>query len=97
MSALVAAARLTAVHELCDGTPPTNRSPHHPGQTEEGLLEYFEAIVTGADGAQRDAEAVAVLLRMDVKALLNERGSTFSDWSVSGEGGGRGGRGPVDM
>ena len=52
-------------------------------QTEEGLLEYFEAILSGADGAGRDAESVAVLLRMDVKALLNERRVSFADWWVS--------------
>ncbi|KAF0299679.1 Glutamyl-tRNA(Gln) amidotransferase subunit B, mitochondrial [Amphibalanus amphitrite] len=51
--------------------------------TEEGLLEYFEATVSGGSGTQRDAEAVAVLLRMDVKALLNERGCTFADCPLS--------------
>ena len=49
-----------------------------PMQTEDGLLEYFEAILSG--GVDRDAESVAVLLRMDVKALLNDRGVTFTDW-----------------
>ena len=39
-------------------------------------------MLSGSEGGQRDAEAVAVLLRMEVKALINERGGTFADWSV---------------
>ena len=56
---------------------------HLLSQNEEGLLEFFETVVSLSSASpERDAEAVALLLRMDIKGLLNERNGTFNNWYV---------------